>query len=367
MGIRKTFRYLKRILLKTRKGMNWDVFVYDPFTKPKVDLLHTFNHVCNAGGLPWIVTFESTVPRTNQTVNRPWEKDGKEYTPDKFTGKSINFLADDSCKACIAISMSAFNIQRNMLNHMNVSSKVKESINGKTIILHPPQELLCTEEEVKQKYLNIHQCIEILFVGRMFYRKGGKMIVEALEKCLPAETKFHLTIVSSFQEDNGLYMEDSEYTLALKEKLENTSWITWIKSLPNSEVLKLCKKAHVGCLPTLQDTYGYSTLEMQACGCPVITTNVRACPEINSEECGWIVPIKIDNIGGEAILFNREDRKEREEEIVNGLVRVFNDIFENPDKIEEKALNARKRIVKEHSLEEYEKKLNALYRKAIND
>lgn len=103
------------------------------------------------------------------------------------------------------------------------------------------------------------------------------------------------------------------------EKLENTPWITYIKSLPNKKVLELCKKAHIGCLPTLQDTYGYSTLEMQACGCPVVTTNIRACSEINSDDCGWFVPVKIDNIGGEAILYDKKEKEERKKEIIKGL------------------------------------------------
>ena len=30
---------------------------------------------------------------------------------------------------------------------------------------------------------------------------------------------------------------------------------------------------------------------MQASGLPVITTDVRALPEINQEQCGWILPV----------------------------------------------------------------------------
>lgn len=317
--------------------------------------------------MPWVVTFESTIPRTNQTVNRPWERDGNLYNLDRFTSKSLELLADDSCKKCIAISKSAFNIQMNMLEHFDISSEVKENLIRKTVVVHPPQEIFCSEEEIKQKYQNINCCIEILFVGRLFFRKGGEMIVKALEKYAFGEINFHLTIVSNFENDNGLYIEDNMCREEWIEKLENTPWITYIKSLPNKKVLELCKKAHIGCLPTLQDTYGYSTLEMQACGCPVVTTNIRACSEINSDDCGWFVPVKIDNIGGEAILYDKKEKEERKKEIIKGLENVFAEIFKNPSAIEEKAIKARKRIELEHSLDDYAKEMNQIYQEAIGD
>ena len=58
--------------------------------------------------------------------------------------------------------------------------------------------------------------------------------------------------------------------------------IFYHKILFNSEVMNILKNTHVGLLPTYADTYGYSVLEAQSFGCPVITTNIRAMPEINN-------------------------------------------------------------------------------------
>ena len=63
-------------------------------------------------------------------------------------------------------------------------------------------------------------------------------------------------------------------------------WISYVPKLTNNETLELMKKSHIGLLPTYADTYGYSVLEFQAAGCPVITTNVRALPEINNNNLG---------------------------------------------------------------------------------
>lgn len=38
--------------------------------------------------------------------------------------------------------------------------------------------------------------------------------------------------------------------------MEESSWITHYEALPNSEVIDLCRKAHMGLMPTFADTYG---------------------------------------------------------------------------------------------------------------
>ena len=65
----RIIRKIERILLQ-QKSPGWNWLVYDPVIKPKADIVHTFNSVCKIGKIPWVVTFESTIPRTNQTVGR---------------------------------------------------------------------------------------------------------------------------------------------------------------------------------------------------------------------------------------------------------------------------------------------------------
>lgn len=87
-----------------------------------------------------------------------------------------------------------------------------------------------------------------------------------------------------------------DYQEALKIISRYQSNIKHYVRLPNQEVLKLLKNTHVGLLPTWADSFGYSVLEAQAAGCPVITTDVRAHPEINNNEIGWVmeVPKKVN-------------------------------------------------------------------------
>ena len=352
----RIIRKIERILLQ-QKSPGWNWLVYDPVIKPKADIVHTFNSVCKIGKIPWVVTFESTIPRTNQTVGRAWEKGNRTFTPDYFTKSSMRLLADNSCKACIALSDSAKRIQIKMLESMEIDASVIKLIREKIQVVHPPQEVFCTELEVRNKYRSIHSCMEFLFVGHDFFRKGGAPLIEVLEK-MKHKGKIHLTVVSNLGYEQFASIEERK---VMEKVLKNSDWITWFVQLPNEKVLELCKNAHIGCLPTLQDTYGYSILEMQACGLPVITTNVRACPEINNEICGWIVPLTLDNIGGEAIRYTERDRENRKEELLIGLEKCLTNIFKNQDMIEEKAIQALRRIERVHSPEKYAEKIKRIY------
>jgi glycosyltransferase involved in cell wall biosynthesis len=89
--------------------------------------------------------------------------------------------------------------------------------------------------------------------------------------------EIELTIVSSLNIDNYATKKEPSDVQRVKNFIQkNSDWINYFPQLPNHEVLELMKKSHVGLLPTYADTYGYSVLEFQAAGCPVITTNVRA-------------------------------------------------------------------------------------------
>ncbi|WP_125140102.1 glycosyltransferase family 4 protein [Clostridium transplantifaecale] len=72
-------------------------------------------------------------------------------------------------------------------------------------------------------------------------------------------------------------------------------------------------------LPTFADTYGYSLLEMQACGLPVVSTNVRAMPEINDNECGWIAKLPVNEYG-EALYSTEQSRNKMKMELRNELL-----------------------------------------------
>ena len=274
--------------------------------------------------------------------------------------QQIERLSRPNCIAMIAISQCSYNIQKMFLNRYLKIDQI-DSLLDKTYVVHPPQEVLTTIEQIENKYSQM-DTIEMIFVGAGFFRKGGAELVEALSK-LSGQYKFHLTVISRLEFDEYASHTSIEDKAKYADILANTNWITWYDSLPNFEVLESCKKAHVGFLPTLADTYGYSVLEMQACGCPVVTTNVRALPEINNENCGWIIPLCLRE-SGEAHIETKETSNQCRETIYNGLINIVIEICESPNILLTKAKNSFRRIQELHDPKEHAQKLLNIYEKA---
>ncbi|GFI44328.1 hypothetical protein IMSAGC018_02009 [Lachnospiraceae bacterium] len=140
---------------------------------------------------------------------------------------------------------------------------------------------------LKEEFDKKHDVKEIhfIFIGKAFFIKGGREVIQALSK-FENRYDFRLTLISSLQYGDYFTKTSYEEMERCKEIIRSKKWIDHYEALPNIEVIEKCREATIGMFPSLADTYGYAVLEMQAAGCTVITTNIRAFPEINNEECG---------------------------------------------------------------------------------
>lgn len=334
------------LLLDEYRGSYLDVLIYD--------VAHLFNRI-SLSGRPWLSTFETTVPF--------FRKEIEEYllggmnlaavqNKSKLT-KGVKACASDSCRALIALSKCSMNIQLALISNF---PEYQATIKEKLVQLYPPQELLI--EDFEEKRISTEGKLRFMFVGREFYRKGGLEILRCFEK-LSLKYQFEVIIISSLQNDIP-WLISTEHEMearALIEKHKGT-WLSYYKELENSAVIELMKSSHIGLLPTYSDTFGFSVLEFQACGCPVISTDVRALPEINNNDVGWIIPTgektphhEISNIRGVI-----DDRL-----IGNVMENIIFEIFENRYLIKLKANKSINRIAEHHSPADYKRALTALY------
>lgn len=230
--------------------------------------------------------------------------------------------------------------------------------------MHPPQKLFLNS--YSEKVLKPDGVIKFMFVGASFFRKGGVEIVETFKRIREQYNySIELTIVSSLRIDNYATKEGPEDVQRAKNLIEqNSSWIRWHPKLPNKETIELMKGAHVGLLPTYADTYGFSVLEFQAAGCPCITTDVRALPEINNINVGWVINIPKKQLG-EAIVETKEDRNIISKLIRNGIEKSVHEIFSDKELIIKKAENSIARIKECHSVDKYASKMCEIYREAL--
>lgn len=303
---------------------HWELF------KKSDAIWHFWNRV-SFGKTPWVVTYETFIPRWPGRTN-------------KFKRKGVEAIANDKCKKLIALSNCAKKFQIRYLQE-NFSTFV-DQIRKKITIIHPPQKLLINSME--EKKLSTDKLV-FTIIGSDFFRKGGSEILQVFDRLLVDKAPIELNIISTL--DYGDYaskatVDDLRHAKYLINKYSDN--IHHFDRLPNSEVLAMLKNSHVGLLPTYGDTYGYSVLEAQASGCPVITTDIRALPEINNNECGWVINVP-KNRWGNGVIDTTEERSKFSVIIQEKLSDIITDLISNPSQILAKGKCSLERIKEEHN------------------
>jgi glycosyltransferase involved in cell wall biosynthesis len=265
------------------------------------DGVHLFNGIWLNASKPWVVTFESILPRM--------AKSNKE---EKLL---IEKLANEKCQAIIAMSKSNYELQKQFIETKypvlkdNLFSKLKQA--------YPPQAII---ENIS--FENTDK-LRLLFVGTDFYRKGGHVALRAFVACFKNNIEVELTIVSSLQQ--GFISDYTELNeIWVKSQLKEQPNVHWINGADNKQVIDLMKKSDVILLPTFSDTFGYTAIEGMACGCVPVVSNIRVLPEIVNEDTGYVIHAKVNKQGNldEDILIENQAT-----EMINQLSSVYQDIW----------------------------------------
>mgnify|MGYP002626579921 CR=1 FL=1 len=201
-------------------------------------------------------------------------------------------------------------------------------------------------------------------MGSDLVRKGGAISLLAFDELSRKYDNFSVTVVGSLNRCTGIYSLTASERKHLTQIINNASWLDYHDSLPNDKVLELAQQSHVGLLPTLGDSFGFSILEMQASGCPVITTDGEARSEIVDDGCGWLIGTKDIELyhGDEYGIRTRADVEAVSEVIKSRLKVIVQDILENPSIIKQKAVNSLDRIAAHHDPKKYSDELLKIYR-----
>ncbi len=304
---------------------------------PLRDLYHFVNTI-GTTPTPWIVSFEHYVPR--------W---------DPRSPFGMRLLASPRCRRLLALSDYARRAQEQLLSSRE---DIGAAIAAKIEVLHPPQRLLVRSLDEKRLPAGTLRCV---FVGRDFFRKGGREVVDAVFRLIGEGRSIELDIVSSL--DVGDYATRSSE----RDRTELVERITGLGSavrlhgeMANPDVLRLLRDSHVALLPTYDDTYGFSVLEAQASGTPVITTNVCALEEINPDAAGWVVRLARDE-WGQAAGINSGGTAEISRAIHLGVYEHLRSILDDPASIRTRAVACLDRIQADHDPERYAARVRTIY------
>lgn len=321
------------------------------------DVIHLWNGISFCRG-DWIVTHEHIVPRSTHAHFHSKIPASFVVRCDEFKSKYVlgmKQLARDNCRRIIALSGWAYGEQKKFLE---MFPEYAEKILAKMEVLHPPQKIICDD---LSRFDDMEE-IRFIFVGGSFWRKGGIESFNVLRKLRREGFAVRLTLVSSLQTgDYAMRMVSAEEREAVRtEILAESEWCEYHNRLPNEEALKRMTEAHVMLLPTHADTYGYSVLEGQACGCACITTNVNALPEINNEETGWVVEVERDEHGNSHFKTDEECRR-LEADIERKLEAIVRGIFEDKGQLKRKAAGSIRNIRERHDPKAHAERLKEIY------
>ncbi len=306
----------------------------------RCNFFHFFN-VIHQGSQPYITTFETALPR--------WKD-----TEDDFK-KGLELLAKDNCVQLLALSQCAYNRQG------AVTAKYRPDLSAtimkKCRVLLPPQVALINHFNEKRA---MGDQIVFTMVGADFFRKGGMAVLRAFDQLITEQQAVVLNIVSTLNYgDYASKTKETDYQSAVQIIRKHSGKIFWHQQLDNASVTQLLIQTDVALLPSLAETFGYFILEAQAAGCPVITTDIRAMPEINDDNRGWLIPIK--EAGSDDA-----DIKHPElllQKIENGLLTIIRSMASSPETIRKKGENALSGIVANHSPERHKAILQDIYDK----
>jgi glycosyltransferase involved in cell wall biosynthesis len=308
---------------------------------PRVDGFHLVNAI-SLSRRPWITTFEHYLPRWN--------------AHSRF---GMKLVARKNCLAIVALSAYA---HRSMTMLLEEHPDLRPRIEPKLHMLPPPQAPHITSFD--EKPLD-HRIPAFTFVGREFFRKGGMEILHAASILRDEGHTFRLNIISNLE--HGDYVTHA--TAADVEKAKRAmaalgETVVFRGEMPNAEVMATLRASHAGLLPTFDDTYGFSVLEAQACGTPMITTDVCALGETNSPDVGWVIPLPQDR-WGQAYRVDPENLTRLSAQVRDGLVAAMREIIRDPATVRPRGIRALERIQSAHDPSRHAATLVSLYRQFV--
>lgn len=157
----------------------------------------------------------------------------------------------------------------------------------------PKQFLELEHEEIEAYLWNMHHLKPgkyFLYYGAIEPKKNVARIIEAM--CY-AETDYPLIIVGK---DGWLFDDVTKLLEQLYKNPVARQRIRRVKYLPIDQLMCLVKGARALLFPSLYEGFGLPILEAMQIGCPVITSNCSAIPEVCGEAALLVNPTDISEI-----------------------------------------------------------------------
>jgi glycosyltransferase involved in cell wall biosynthesis len=308
---------------------------------------HFFNSL-SFGRRPWVTTYEWALP----VWGRP---QGTDFD------KASRMIASSACKKIIAMSNWAERCQDQIAAEHYPS--VRAEVMSKCCVLHPAQHAYLSDIDEKRQS---GEAVVFSIIGHDFFRKGGKEVLRTFDRLLTKGYPPRLNIIYRLNfgaPPSRSPIQDRDDALRVIAK--RPANIKHFYSLPYAAVVELLKLSDIGLLPNYHETYVYSVLEAQSCGCPVITTDIFALPEINNDELGWVLRTHVKDREGGVSYISPTERSRVPEQIEDQLASIIETIVADRASVRSKGAKCLAKVVTHHSTAQPAKRLEDIYAEAL--
>lgn len=185
----------------------------------------------------------------------------------------------------------------------------KVYVTGQPVPINEAEKSMASEELLQKAILskyNLRQSEYLIFIGVLEKRKNIELIIDSY-LAIKDKINMPLVLVGSLG-----YGSDK-----VKKLIKANSSIKQIGYVSNLEKLVLLKNANLFIFPSLYEGFGLPPLEAMAMGCPVLTSNTSALPEVCKDAAFYVNPNNLVDIA-EGILELVNNSSLREELIQRG-------------------------------------------------
>ena len=322
-----------------------------------VDIVHLYNDVALVTR-PWVASFEDAFP-----AGRPGRR----------RRAAVKAAASSRCRALLAISEHA---RRRLASDPEASP----ALLAKCSVAYP---CVASEDELYARHLAwLHENpagsgpLECLFVGNLFFLKGGEFVLDALEPLAArGGTPVRLTVVSTLEADTYVSRADEGRIGAARERIAKAPWVVLEERLSPRAVRERMAASHLLLFPTLNETFGFVLAEAMATGLDAVTVASRAIPEILPPEAleeAISVPLSAAEEWAGTRLWRTEGEAawarlwaDARERVVEGVRARVREVLSDPSRLPRRAPVLRARHEALFSPERLGERLVGVYSKAL--
>lgn len=310
--------FLKRNIRRLTNKLNLSIpNTHLTKTSQDYDLIHCCHCLSKNKDKPWVADIESE-----------WQLYiGKKTKKSKEKVREI--LTNKNCKKIMPWTQTTAN---------DIIKEFPE-IKDKVEVVYPAVPL----PKIKKKK---HEGINLLFVGRYFYWKGGFHALEVMDK-----------ITKKYDYVKGIIV--SEVPGEIRAKYPHNKKIFFFGLMPQKELFELHSNSDIFVYPGYSDSFGFAYLEAMSFGIPIITVDGFARKElIDNKKTGFVIN-KFEEINPKIV-------SPKEEQVINEIVKKAEELIKNK-KLREKMskecifeINSGRFSIKERN-----KKLKRIYGEAL--